>query len=209
MSAISKFTADILTLANEKAEGILADAETETKKTLEHARSELSREAEDVVRNAQTEAEGVRRRHMSEARHRVKLREQQEKSRILQEVLEQTRRRVQDMVRDQSRYLPYLESLVENGIRQLGIENVTIHLNQEDLKRIPKTKLEGDVSEKLGRTIKIEYAREPLETSGGAIVANNDGKIRIVTTIEQIFEALESKMLVEAGNVLFGDPQTR
>jgi len=205
MSATSKFTADILTVAKEKAHSIIADAETEVQKTLEDAKAHLSKEAEDVVRNAQAEAEGVKRRHMSEARRRVKLKEQQEKSKILQEVLERTRERVMDMRKDESKYLPYLVGLVENGIRELDIENVTIHLNQEDLKRIARAKLEGEVSKKLGKPAKIEWAKEPLDTSGGVVVASSDGKTRIVGTIDQTFEALESRMLIEAGKVLFGN----
>ena len=205
MSATGKFTADILTVANEKAQSIVANAETETQKALGDAKSHLSREAEDVVRNANTEAEGVKRRHISEARRRVKLKEQQEKSRILQGTLDQTRQRMTDMVRDQSSYLPYLVGLVENSIRELGINDVTVHLNQEDLKRIAKAKLEGEIGKKLGKPVKIEYAGRPIETSGGVIVANSDGKIRIVSTIEQTFETLESKMLIEAGKILFGD----
>jgi vacuolar-type H+-ATPase subunit E/Vma4 len=205
MSATSKFTADILNMANEKAQSIISGAETETQKALEDAKANLSREAEDVVRNAQTDAEGVKRRRMSEARHRVKLKEQQEKSKILQEVLEQARKRVMDMVKDEGRYFPYLAGLVEIGIRELGIENVTIHLNQEDLKRINKANLESEVGKKLNRPVKINWAKEPLGTSGGVILASSDGKARIVGTIDQTFEALESKMLIEAGKVLFGD----
>jgi vacuolar-type H+-ATPase subunit E/Vma4 len=205
MSATSKFTADILNVANEKAQSIISGAETETQKALDDAKASLSREADDVVRNAQTEAEGVRRRHMSEARHRIKLKEQQEKSKILQEVFEQARKRVMDMVEDEGKYLPYLVGLVESGIRHLDIEDITIHLNQEDLKRINKPKLESEVNKKLGKPVKIAWAKEPLNTSGGVIVASSDGKTRIVSTIEQTFEALESKMLIQAGKVLFGN----
>lgn len=205
MSATSKFTTDILSVANEKARSIVSEAQTETQTALEDAKTHLTKEADDVVRNAQTEAEGVKRRHVSEARHRIKLREQQEKSKILQDVLEQARKRVMDMVKDEGRYFPYLVGLVENGIRELEMENVTIHMNRDDLKRINTVKLEGEVRKKLSKPVKIEWDKEPLDTSGGVIVASSDGKTRIVGTIDQTFEALESKMLIEAGKVLFGN----
>jgi vacuolar-type H+-ATPase subunit E/Vma4 len=204
MSATSKFTADILTMAKEKARSIIANADTETERTLQDAEAHLSKETENIVRNAQVEAEGVKQRCMSEARRRVKLKEQQERSKILQEVFDRTRERVMVMMKDESMYLPYLVGLVENGIRELGIADVTIHLNQEDLKRISRTKLEGEVTRKLGRPTKIEWAKDPLDTSGGVVVASSDGRTRIVGTIDQTFEALESRMLIQAAKILFG-----
>jgi len=205
LSETSKFTEDILTAAKEKAQNIVTDAETETQRALEEAKTHLSREADDIIRNARTEAESVKRRQMSEVRHRLKLQEQQEKSKILSEVLERTKKRIIEIADDEGKYFPYLVGFVESGIRELGIENVLIHFNANDLKRIDKGKLEREVTKKLGKPVKIEWAKEPLETSGGVIISSNDGKTRIVNTLDQRFEALESKLLIEAGKSLFGD----
>lgn len=205
MSETSKFTEDILTVARQKAQEIVTDAETETQRALDETKTRLSREADDIVRNARTEAEGVKRRQMSEVRHRLKLQEQQEKSKILTEVLERTRKRILEIANDENKYFPYLVGFVESGISELGIEDVTIHLNGNDLKRIDKGKLEREVTKKLAEPVKIEWSKEPLETSGGVIISSNDGKTRIVNTLDQRFEALEWKLLIEAGKLLFGD----
>lgn len=205
MSETSKFTEDILTAAKEKAQNIVTDAENETQRALEEAKTHLSREADDMVRNGRTEAESVKRRQMSEVRHRLKLHEQQEKSKILSEVLERTRNRILEIVNDEGKYFPYLVSFVQSGISELGVENVTIHLNGNDLKRIDKGKLEREVGRKLGKPVRIEWSKEPLEALGGATISNSDGRTRIVNTLDQRFEALESKLLIEAGKLLFGD----
>jgi vacuolar-type H+-ATPase subunit E/Vma4 len=37
------------------------------------------------------------------------------------------------------------------------------------------------------------------------MVSSRDGKTRIANTLDERFEALESKLLIEAGKVLFGN----
>lgn len=204
MSETSKFTEDILTAAKEKARSMITQAETETQQALDEAKAHMSREADDIISNARTEAEGAKRRQMSEVRHRLKLQEEREKSKIMSEVFETTKKRILEVVNDDAMYLPYLVGYVEIGIHELGVDNVLIHLNALDLKRIDKGKLEREVTKRLQRPAKIEWAKEPVESLGGVVVSSSDGKTRIVNTLDERFEALDSKLLMEAGRLLFG-----
>ena len=204
MSETSKFTEDILSAAKQKAQVIVSEAEVETYKALEEAKTHSGREAEDLVSSARAEAEGVKRRQMSETRHKLKIQEQVEKSKILNEVLEQARKRIMDVVKDEGKYTPYLADLIENGVREIGLETVVVHLNGTDLKRIDRVKMERDIGKKLDRTVKIEWSKEPIETAGGAVISSTDGRTRIMSTLDQRLDALESKLLVEAGKILFG-----
>ena len=204
MSETSKFTEDILSAAKQKAQVIVSEAEVETHKALEEAKTHSAREAEDLVRSARAEAEGVKRRQISETRHKLKIQEQVEKSKILNEVLEQARKRIMDVVKDEGKYTPYLADLIENGVREIGLDTVVIHLNGVDLKRIDKANIERDIDKKLSRTVKIEWSKEPIETAGGAVISSTDGRTRIMSTLDQRLDALESKLLVEAGKILFG-----
>lgn len=205
MSETAKFTADILTVAKEKAQSMTSQAEAETQRALKDAKADMTREADDMIRNARAEAEGVKRRQISEVRHRIKLQEQQEKSKILADVLERTRKRIIDITNDESKYVPYLASMIESGIREIGLDNVLVHLNAGDLKRIDKGRLEREVTRKLDKSVKMEWAKDPVDTLGGAMVSSKDGKTRIPNTLDQRFEALEPKLLIEAGKVLFGN----
>lgn len=205
MSETAKFTVDILTVAKEKAQSMTSQAEAETQRALKEAKADMTREADDMIRNARAEAEGVKRRQISEVRHRIKLQEQQEKSKILADVLERTRKRIIDITNDESKYVPYLASMIESGIREIGLDNVVVHLNAGDLKRIDKGRLEREVTRKLDKSVKMEWAKDPVDTLGGAMVSSKDGKTRIPNTLDQRFEALEPKLLIEAGKVLFGN----
>jgi len=199
-----KFTEDILAVTKEKAQSIIAEAENETEKALQEAKARFSREAEDVIRNAKAEAEGVKRRQMSEARHKVKLQEQLEKDQILSDVLQQTRRKISEISDDDGKYFPFLVSCITNAVRELGLGEVVVQISAKDLKRVDKTRLEREILKKLGKHAKIEWSKDPAEALGGAIVSSTDGRIRIVSTLDQKFEALESKLLTEAGRQLFG-----
>jgi vacuolar-type H+-ATPase subunit E/Vma4 len=205
VSETAKFTVDILTVAKEKAQSMTSQAEAETQRALKEAKADMTREADDMIRNARAEAEGVKRRQISEVRHRIKLQEQQEKSKILADVLERTRKRIIDITNDESKYVPYLASMIESGIREIGLDNVLVHLNAGDLKRIDKGRLEREVTRKLDKSVKMEWAKDPVDTLGGAMVSSKDGKTRIPNTLDQRFEALEPKLLIEAGKVLFGN----
>jgi vacuolar-type H+-ATPase subunit E/Vma4 len=205
MSETGKFTEDILTAAKEKAQIIINEAEIETQRALNEAKAHSAREAEDLLSSTRAEAEGVRRRRISEVRHRLKLQEQLEKSKILADVLEQTRTRVKDIVKEQNRYFVYLTSLVTSGVREIGLDSVVVHLNSSDLKRIDIARLEREIAKSLEKPIKIEFSKEPMQASGGAIVSSKDGRTRIVNTLDQRIEALEPRLLVEAGKILFGE----
>jgi V/A-type H+-transporting ATPase subunit E len=205
VSETAKFTVDILTAANEKAQSIISQAETETQQALKDAKADMMREADDIVRNAHVEAEGVKRRQISEVRHRIKLQEQQEKNKILTDVLETTRKRIIDVTNNESKYFPYLTGMIESGIREIGINNVVVQLNAKDLKRVDKEILERELAKKVDRSVKVEWANEPIDALGGAVLSSKDGKTRIPNTLDQRFEALEPKLLIEAGKVLFGN----
>lgn len=203
MSETAKFTEDILTVAREKAQGLISKAQDDVQRILDEAKANFSREASEIIRNAETEADAIKRRQVSEARHELKLREQEEKNKILSEVLNQTRKRASDISSDETRYGQYLTKLVVSGINELGLESVTLHMNATDLKRFSGEKLHKEIGKQLPKPTKIEFAREPIETAAGVIISNNDGTIRIVNTFEQRYEALEARLLIEAGKLLF------
>jgi len=203
MSETSKFTEDILTTARERAETVLREAETETQRALEEAKLAISREVETVLRNARSEADAVKRRQISEARHRSKIREQQEKAKIIQEVMDRTKKRTVDLVGEETRYVPLLTRLIESGIDELGEKSAMIHLNEVDLKRT--SNLEQTINKNLSGQIKVQWSKEPISAFGGAVISNPNGNVRIVNTIDQRLEALESKLLIEAGKSLFNE----
>jgi V/A-type H+-transporting ATPase subunit E len=205
ISETTKFTEDILATANAKSQTIITKAENERQQLLDEARKNINREAAEITRNAEADAEGVKRREISEVRHRVKLREELEKDKVLTDVLNETKKKVHEIVNDKNKYSSYLVRLVSDSIRQLGMQSVRVHLNAEDLKNIDITALVREVTSAVKTPTKIEVAKDPVTTSGGVVVSSSDDKIRIVNTFEQRFEALEPKLLIEAGRLLFRD----
>ena len=204
MSETAKFTEDILSIAREKSQSIISKAQEDVERILNEAKSNFLREASEMIKTAETEAEAIRRRQVSEARHVLKLREQEEKNKILTEVLDQTRKRASEITVDENRYLQYLTKLSVDGIQEIGLEDVVLHLNAGDVKRFGE-KLNREISKQLQKPGKVEFAQEPIDTAGGVIISNTDGTIRIVNTFEQRYEALEARLLIEAGKLLFNE----
>jgi vacuolar-type H+-ATPase subunit E/Vma4 len=207
MSETGKFTEDILAVAKEKAQTIVNEAETETQRALEQSKAHSSREAAEILSRARAEAEVIKLRKISEVRHRLKLVEQSEKGKMLTEVLEQTKARTVNIVKDENKYFDYLVSMIAGGVRQIGLDYAVVRLNAHDLKGVDLSKLEQDTVNSLGRSVEIEFSREPIQALGGAIVTSKDGRTCILNTLDQRFEAIEPRLLVEAGKILFGDSQ--
>ncbi|HUK50015.1 MAG TPA: V-type ATP synthase subunit E family protein [Terriglobales bacterium] len=205
MSETSAFTEDILKAAHSKAQSIITEAESEAQRATDEAKAGISREAADIVRNAQGEADSIKRRQTSEARHLSKLREQREKNAILSEVLDLAKKRVLEATKNERQYLLYLAAQVEDGVRELGSDTAVVHLNGADLKRINRADVEREVAKRIGRSVRVEWATEPIEAIGGVVVSSADTKTRIVNTLDQKFDALEPTLLIEAGKSLFGE----
>jgi V/A-type H+-transporting ATPase subunit E len=205
MSETAKFTEDILTAAKEKAQSIVGDAETETQHALEEAKAYSAIEAEDLLSDARAEADGIRRRKISEARHKLKLLEQSEKSKILTDVLDKTKSRSAGIVKDSNKYFAFVASLIARGVSEIRLAEVVVHLNSRDLKHIDLRTLEHEIAKTLDKPVKIDFSKEPIDALGGAIIASKDGRTRIVNTIDQRFDALESTLLIEAGKILFAE----
>ena len=201
MSETDKFKEDILNSARQKAEAIIHEAETESQRAADEAKATIAREAESIVRNARADADAVKRREISEARHRIKLREQREKDKIMRDVLDEARKRTYQIAGDEAKYLPLLTYLIESGVLELGDKTVMVHLNRSDLQR---RSFEERITKNLSQ-VKVEWSRDPIEAAGGAVISSVDGKIRIVNTLDQRFEALEPKLLIEARTSLFGE----
>ena len=202
MAETDKFTEDILKSAREKAESIIREAQTETQHASDEAKTSITREAEAIVRNAHADADAVRRRQISEARHRTKLREQQEKDKIVEEVLSQVRKRTSQLAADEARYTPMLAHLIEIGIHELGEDTAVIHVNKADLERM--SSLTQKVAKNFG-SMRVEWSKQPIQAMGGAIVSSMDGRIRIDNTLDQKLEALEPKLLIQARASLFSE----
>jgi len=205
LSETSRFTEDILTAAREKAAALISEAEAETQKALEEAKSYIARQGDEIIRTAKAEADNIKRRHLSEVRHRLKLKEQAEKTRILSEVIEEARTRVAELAKEERTYTGLLAELIKKGIEELGLDSAVVHLNGRDKKRVEIDILEREIAKQLNRRVKIEWSKEPINALGGAIISSADGRIRIVNTLDQRFDALEEKLLVEAGRILFAD----
>ena len=116
--------------------------------------------------------------------------------------MDRVQKRVSQFVADDGKYLPLLARLIEHGVNELGDETVLVHLNKLDLTR-NMTSLEQRIKG-LGQ-VKVEWSKEAIQAVGGAVISSLDGKIRIVNTLDQRFEALEPKLLIEARKTLFGE----
>jgi len=164
---------EILLDAKREANAILAEAEEERRRIL----AEANKERESVLTTAR---EGIarvidaeRNERVTSARLNAKRVVNDAKSKVVDQVVEAVWTAFKE-TRNRPAYAKQLEALVNQGLKEFGGKGV-VHLNALDLK--------SEVAKKY----KAKLTKEPLQAAGGAIVASEDGRIRVDYTLEQLF----------------------
>ncbi|MDD5591103.1 MAG: V-type ATP synthase subunit E family protein [Dehalococcoidales bacterium] len=195
MTGMDKIGEAILDKVKTEADSIVADAEAKASQEIEQAKQQqlarLEEEKSRILRQAGEEATRI------EAQTTVKAR--QELSRAKSDVINEIIDRVRKELTTGSRGEGSLASLLKEAVALLGPAKGRVYLSAKDIGGV-KRLLARD-KELAARIVEVkEY-----DCSGGVIVEDVDGKIRIDDTYETRLEILLPKLLPEIGRELFPD----
>ncbi len=195
MTGMDKISEAILDKVRVEANGIIAEAEAKAKQEIEQAKQQqlarLEEEKSRILRQAGEEATRI------EAQATVKARQElsRAKSDVINEIIDRVRKELATASSDEGS----LASLLKEAVALLGTAKGRVYLSAKDLSRIKKI-LAGDK----GLAARIVEIKE-YDCSGGVIVEDVEGKIRIDDTYETRLEILLPRLLPEIGRELFPD----
>jgi len=173
---------DIVGEAEERARGRIQKAEQQQKAKLEEKKGKL-------IEEAKAEATRILAQSSITARQELLL----AKTRIIDEIINRVKKTFSGIPSDESSPL----DLIREAINALDIDKARIYVSPKNISSVRKSLKEAN---QLAN--KITEIRE-FDGTGGVIVEDIDGKIRIDNTYDTRLEMLLPKLLPEIGKELF------
>ena len=167
-------------------------------------------EAEAIKRSAEATAETIKASHLESAQKSVdaernkliynvkaenKMRIIKEKDAVIQQAFLDAEKSL-DNFRDSTRYKEDFKKMLQEAIRELGEEKVSLRIDPRD------ETLCRQVLEEVGRNSEII---KDLTTAGGLAVSTNDGKVVVSNTIESRLGNVKEFLKREIFSTLFSE----
>jgi vacuolar-type H+-ATPase subunit E/Vma4 len=195
-----KIGEEILAEAKEEAKKKIEEAKKRSKELAEKAKAEAEKAAKAAWIKTEEDAKLIEEKKLSEARREASLKILSEKNSLIKNTFQEALKRLKDLAKKDD-YYTYLCRMIESSVTQLGSNEVTLRLNQRDLKAQNKI-LEGL---KLPKNLKLTVDKEPIETMGGYFISTPDNRIKINGTFEYRLSYAENLFRKEISGILFGD----
>jgi len=193
MMGMEKISDAILDKVRVEAQDIIKEAETRAGERIEKAKEQqkarLEEEKNKLIEEAKEEATRILAQSSITARQELLL----AKTRIIDEIISTVKKTLSEISSDESSPL----DLIKEAINALGSDKARIYVSPKNVSIVQKL-VAGD--KKLAD--RISEIRE-FDGTGGVIVEDIDGKIRIDNTYDTRLEMLLPKLLPEIGKELF------
>jgi vacuolar-type H+-ATPase subunit E/Vma4 len=193
MTGMEKISGAILDKVRAEAQDIIREAETRAKERVERARKQriarLEEEKGKRLEQAREEASRILAQASITARQELLL----ARTRIIDEIIGTVKKTLSGISNNGDSLL----RLIEEAVNALDIDEVRIYVSPKDIKPLSEP-LKGD--KKLADRIK---EIKEFDCSGGVIVEDIKGKIRIDNTYDTRLEMLLPNLLPELGRELF------
>jgi len=195
--------------ANEKAEEIDAKAEEEFNiekgRLVQQQRTKIMEYYEKKEKQVELQRKIQSSNMLNQARLRI-LKAQEDH---VKNVLDEARARLVHISNDHSRYPGILEGLIGQALSQLLEPLVLVRCRHKDVPLVERAypASVAELKRLTGVETKVIIDQEnylPPDIAGGVEVMKKDGKIRVVSTLESRLELLNSQMIPEVRNNLFG-----
>jgi V/A-type H+-transporting ATPase subunit E len=197
MTGAEEIIQEIHREAEQKIQYILNEAKEEAERIKEEARKRAEAQAEWILRKAKTQADLEKQRLIANARLEVRKKRLAVQEELINEVLSALRERLSSMPDEE--YFETLVVLAEEAVNELGLREVSVSSNERTLKLLSERL--DEFKERVGVEVTLG---EPIDTIGGIIVSDPEGKVRVDNTFEARIERMENELRAEIAKALFG-----
>ena len=193
MMGMERISDAILDKVRVEAQDIAKEAEQKARERIDRAKGQqeakLEEEKNKLIEEAKEEATRILAQSSITARQELLL----AKTRIIDEIISTVKKTLSGISSDEGSPL----NLIKEAINALGIDKARIYVSPKDASSVRKS-----LKENKQLANKITEIKE-FDGSGGVIVEDIDGKIRIDNTYDTRLEMLLPKLLPEIGKELF------
>ncbi|KAK7549270.1 vacuolar ATP synthase subunit E [Phyllosticta citricarpa] len=133
---------------------------------------------------------------------------------LLDDLFEQTRKKLTDVSKDKGKYQAALKGLLLEGLYSMNEPKVQVRARKADYDTVRKAipEAEKEYKDKVGKDTKVELdEKNPLPdgSSGGVSIVGSNGKIEINNTFDERLRLLEQEALPSIRVTLFGENANR
>ena len=202
-SGTSKIVESIMSVAREKADGIIQDANAEVSQI--NAKAEKTAEAEKtkILENGKKQSDMRYQQIISEAKMNARRAELGAKEEVIEAAFNQAIGELKIKASSgDDEYEDSLSKMIKEAVDEIGGNDLILQLNEADTQ-----KFKNDLSSHGSDSFEIDGVKftlgEPIKAIGGAVLKTTNGDIEVNNTIEARLERFKSILRSEVAEILF------
>ena len=202
-SGTSKIVESIMSVAQEKADGIIQDANAEVSQINANAERTAEAEKTKILENGKKQSDMRYQQIISEAKMNARRAELGAKEDVIEAAFNQAigELKIKASSGDEE-YKDSLSKMIMEATNEIGSNDLILQLNEADTQ-----KFKDDLSSQGSDSFEIEGIKftlgEPIDAIGGAILKTANGDIEVNNTIEARLERFKSILRSEVAEILF------
>ena len=202
-SGTSKIVESIMSVAQEKADGIIQDANAEVSQINANAEKTAEAEKTKILENGKKQSDMRYQQIISEAKMNARRAELGAKEDVIEAAFNQAIGELKTKASSgDEEYTDSLSKMIMEATEEIGSNDLILQLNEADTK-----KFKDDLSSQGSDSFEIEGIKftlgEPIDAIGGAILKTANGDIEVNNTIEARLERFKSILRSEVAEILF------
>lgn len=193
---------DILDEASGKASNIVKAAKKEAQTILDATKFDNKEEEASELKKAQNQGKRILDEITAEGRTRARRELLKKREELIDEIIKEAQKKLENYA-SSDKYEKELVKTVVNACKKLDSTKVVVQANRRDLKLLEKSR--GQIIKELGgqeKDARISFG-EPIQTTGGARVATQDGKVEVDETFDGKLRREMESLRVKIAKVLF------
>jgi V/A-type H+-transporting ATPase subunit E len=202
-SGTSKIVESIMSVAQEKADLIIQDANAEVSAIQANAEKTAETEKTKILENGKKQSDMRYQQIISEAKMNARRAELGAKEEVIDAAFNQAigELKVKASSGDEE-YTDSLSKMIKEAADEIGGDDLILQLNEADTQ-----KFKDDLSSQGADSFEIEGIKftlgEPIDAIGGAVLKTANGDIEVNNTIEARLERFRSILRSEVAGILF------
>ncbi|WP_296872342.1 V-type ATP synthase subunit E [uncultured Methanobrevibacter sp.] len=202
-SGTSKIVESIMSVAQEKADGIIQEANAEVSQINANAEKTAEAEKTKILENGKKQSDMRYQQIISEAKMNARRAELGAKEDVIEAAFNQAIGELKTKASSgDEEYTDSLSKMIMEATEEIGSNDLILQLNEADTK-----KFKDDLSSQGSDSFEIEGIKftlgEPIDAIGGAILKTANGDIEVNNTIEARLERFKSILRSEVAEILF------
>ena len=203
-SGTDKIVSSIMSVAQEKADAIIQDANANVADITSNAEKTAEAEKLKILENGKKQSDMRYQQIISEAKMNARRAKLGAKEEVIEAAFNQATGELKAKAADgDDEYKDSLAKMIQEAANEIGHNDLIIHLNEADTNNL-KQDLSSSGSTDSFELDGIKFTLgEPIKAIGGAILKTSNGDIEVNNTIDARLERFKSVLRSEVAEVLF------